>query len=181
VNALNNLKKFARKDYRDGFLRTQIGSGIAYQIQALRAKLGVTQQEFAELTGKKQTVISRLENSRSGLVTVRTLLDIATGANVALLVRFVSYPEFLGRTADMSDAALQPETISESLENALPWAGSAVMGVMIDLDRQTRNQWLTQDATRNLGSVIPATTTLSNEVHQTSATPSRLPSLEMAQ
>jgi transcriptional regulator with XRE-family HTH domain len=116
VNVLSSLSKFARRDYRDGFLRTQVGSGIAYQVQALRSKLGLTQQQFALLTGKKQTVISRLENSRSGAVTVRTLLDIATGTNVALLVQFVSYPDFLKRTADMTDAALMPDTIQETLE-----------------------------------------------------------------
>ena len=110
-----DLSSFANKDYRDGYLRTQIGSGIAYQIRALRAKLGFSQQRFAEVTGKTQEAISRIENSRSGAVTVRTLLDIAAGANVALLVQFVSYPEFLGRTENMSVAGLQPDTIHESL------------------------------------------------------------------
>jgi transcriptional regulator with XRE-family HTH domain len=116
VSAPNRLAKFAKKEYRDGFLRSQIGSGIAYQIQALRSKLRMTQQQFAEATGKPQTVISRLENSAEGAVTVRTLLDIATGANVALVVQFVAYPEFIARTEDMTDVALQPETIFETLE-----------------------------------------------------------------
>jgi transcriptional regulator with XRE-family HTH domain len=147
VNALASLKKFARKDYRDGFLRTQIGSGIAYQIQALRAKLGMTQQEFAELTGKKQTVISRLENSRTGAVTVRTLMDIAAGADVALLVQFVGYPEFITRTADMSEAALQPETITETLAKPAvtpePMAGAAQGSVLMAL-QQAANQGAAQ-------------------------------------
>lgn len=112
---LNTLHKFANKKYRDGFLQAQVRGRIAYQIQALRRKFGLTQSEFAERTGKKQSVISRLENTEYGKVSVQTLLDIAAGLNVALVVQFVSFPEFLKRSTDMSDAALQPETIDESL------------------------------------------------------------------
>ncbi len=115
MSVLSRLKKFADKAYRDGFMQTQVRGGIAYQIQALRAKFGLTQNEFAQRTGKKQAVISRLESTAYGKMSVQTLLDIACSLDVALLVRFVSYPEFLERTADMSVAALQPETIFESL------------------------------------------------------------------
>ncbi|MER9248922.1 helix-turn-helix transcriptional regulator [Mesorhizobium sp. M0590] len=75
----------------------------------------MSQADFAQKTGKTQSVISRLESTEYGKVTVQTLLDIASGLDVALLVQFVSYPDFLQRTADMSDKALQPETIQESL------------------------------------------------------------------
>ncbi len=115
---LKNLRKFTDKDYRDGYLRTQIGAGVSYQIQALRAKFGLTQAQFAQQVGKPQSVVARLEGSAKGNVTVKTLLDIATGMNVALLVQFVSYPEFLRRTENMSEAALQPATIFESVEEA---------------------------------------------------------------
>jgi transcriptional regulator with XRE-family HTH domain len=118
VSGLVRLKKFAQKIYRDGYLRTQICGGIAYQIQALREKFGLTQIEFAEATGKKQSVISRLENTSYGKVTVQTLLDIACAMNVALVVKFVSYPDFLAQTEDMSVRGLQPDTIYESLARA---------------------------------------------------------------
>jgi transcriptional regulator with XRE-family HTH domain len=112
---LNRLKKFERKSYRDGYLFTQVRSAIAHQIQALRAKFRLTQAEFAERTQKKQSTISRLESTQYGKVRVQTLLDIASSMDVALLVQFVSYPEFLRRTSDMSEAALQPQTIFETL------------------------------------------------------------------
>ena len=107
------LSDFADKDYRDGFLDAVTRSGIAYQIKALRKKFGFSQAEMAEATGKTQSVISRLEGG--GRASVQTLLDIASALNVALLVRFVSYPEFLDRANKMSDKALQPDTIHESL------------------------------------------------------------------
>ena len=111
----NDLKKFRLKEYRDGYLQSRIRGRIAYQIQALRDKLGLTQQAFAQLTGKKQSVISRLENVEYGKVSVQTLLDIALAADVALVVKFTSYPDFLDQTRLMTPEALQPKTIYETL------------------------------------------------------------------
>lgn len=112
---LKKLKKLTRKDYRNGYMQSRVRSNIAYQILALRKKFGMSQTEMAEKTGKKQSVISRLEDPEYGRVTLGSLLDIASSLDVALLVQFVSYPDFLERTSDMSEAALQPETIDESM------------------------------------------------------------------
>ncbi len=110
----STLRKFADKDYRDGYLNATVRGWIAYQVQALREKLGMTQTEFAAKVGTTQTVISRMENDK-GVPNVQTLLDMASELNVALVVQFVSYPDFLARTADMGPTALQPATIDESL------------------------------------------------------------------
>ena len=45
---------------------------------------------------------------------MQTLLDIACALDVALVVKFASYPDFLFQTRDASSAALQPQTIYES-------------------------------------------------------------------
>jgi transcriptional regulator with XRE-family HTH domain len=116
VSDLDNLVRFDAQAYRDGYLQSQVRGGIAYQIQALRDKTGLTQVQFAEKTGKKQSTISRLEDTEYGRVSVQTLLDIACALNIALIVRFVSYPEFLAYASNMSVAALQPDTIQESIE-----------------------------------------------------------------
>ena len=108
------LRKFLSKDYRDGYLETHVRSGIAYQIRALREKVNLTQSQFAGVTGKKQSSISRLEDTEYGRLSVQTLLDIATALNVGLLVRFVDYPQFLKITGDMSPQALAPDDIFES-------------------------------------------------------------------
>jgi transcriptional regulator with XRE-family HTH domain len=128
VNDRQHLEKFASKKYRDGYLQSRVRGFIAYQIQALREKLGLTQAQFAELTGKKQSTISRLEDTEYGKVSVQTLLDIACATNVALVVKFDSYPEFLDQTRNMSVEALQPRTIQESLsevQGRQPPVGSA--------------------------------------------------------
>jgi transcriptional regulator with XRE-family HTH domain len=112
---LSKLKKFKDKTYRDSYLQTQVRGGIAYQIRALRDKFGLSQTDFATKVGKKQSVISRLESTEYGRVSVQTLLDVACALDVALLVRFVSYPEFLDRGQSMAASDMQPDTIEETL------------------------------------------------------------------
>lgn len=115
ASALKRIKRFAKKEYRDGYMQGFVRSSISLQIRAIRLKLGLSQSDLAEVAKKKQSTISRLENSDYGKVSVQTLLDIASAADVALLLRFVSYSEFLSRNSDMSEKALQPETIDETL------------------------------------------------------------------
>lgn len=113
-----NLNKFDRKAYRDGYLRSKIRGMIAFQIQALREKTGLNQTDFAKKVGKTQSVISRIEDPEYGRVTIQTLLDIACALDVALIVKFASYPDFLFQTRDASVSALQPHTIHESIARA---------------------------------------------------------------
>lgn len=118
-NALaRRLQRFLAKEYRDGYLETHVRGSIALQIRALREKAGLTQEDFARITGKKQSTVSRLENTEYGKVSVQTLLDIACSLNVALLVRFVDYPQFLRSASDMSPNALAPEDIFQSQAQA---------------------------------------------------------------
>lgn len=118
ANVRADLTKFAKKAYRDGFLETTTRGAIALQVRALRNKFRLTQEQFAEKTNKKQSVISRLEDPDGSQPSVQTLLDVASACDVALVVRFVSYPELLIQTSDMTPAGLEAETIFESLENA---------------------------------------------------------------
>lgn len=116
ANVRADLSKFAKKLYRDGFLEVTTRASVAFQIRALRQKFGLSQSEFAAKVGKKQSVISRLEDPEKSKASVQSLIEIAQANDVALLVQFVSYPEFLAGTEDISPEALQPETIFESLE-----------------------------------------------------------------
>jgi len=92
----------------------RIEEASLHQFRALRKSMGLTQKEMAEKIGKPQSVVSRLENDEYGKVSVQTLLDVAQAVDVALLVQFVSYPDFLERMRDKSPAGMVPENISES-------------------------------------------------------------------
>lgn len=116
VNALAKLRRFLSKPYRDSYLQAHVRSSIPYQIQALREKEGLTQEQLAQKMGTTQSVVARIENPESGRASVQTLLEIASATGVALLVRFVSYPEFLERARDMSPQALKVDNIDESVD-----------------------------------------------------------------
>jgi len=112
VSDQKNLEPFLNKDYRDAWLDIRVKAGIAYQIQAIRQALGMSQAEFGALLSKPQSVVSRLEdNEYSG--TVKTLLEVAKSLGVGLKVQFCSYPEMLA--VDVSPAKLAVENIDASV------------------------------------------------------------------
>jgi len=115
VSDQNDLEPFLNKDYRDAWLDIRVKAGIAYQIQAIRQAMGMSQAEFGALLAKPQSVVSRLEdNEYAG--TIKTLLEIAKSLGVGLKVEFCSYPELLA--ADVSPAKLAVETIDASVARA---------------------------------------------------------------
>ena len=111
-----DLEPFLDKDYRDAYLDIRVKAGVAYQIQAIRQSMGMSQAEFGALLAKPQSVVSRLEdNEYAG--TIKTLLEIAKSLGMGLKVEFCSYPELLA--ADVSPAKLAVENIDVSVARSL--------------------------------------------------------------
>lgn len=94
----------------------RVRTSIALQIRHLRENSDISQSDLAGRIGTHQSAISRLENTDYGRASVQTLLDIAVALDVALVVRFVSYDEFLGQHGDVSPASLSAETFSQTYE-----------------------------------------------------------------
>lgn len=99
-------KDLFNKEYRHAFVEESVKTGIAFQARALRLSKGWSQKELGEKAGKPQNVISRLEDPDYGSFTIRTLLDLASAFDVALLVRFVSFGQLLHQLRDVSPKAL---------------------------------------------------------------------------
>jgi transcriptional regulator with XRE-family HTH domain len=135
ADLLEDLRSFQSKDYRDGFLDTDVKGGIALQIQALREKAGLSQEAFAKKIGKKQSVVSRLENTEYGAVNVNTLLEIAKALDIGLQVRFCDYGEVLAR--DTSPEAMKVDTIFETLDKYQTVASTALPLKPINTARAT--------------------------------------------
>src|SRR5262249_38722855 len=95
VSDLNRLRKFLDDEYRTAYLDSHVKGSIAYQIQEIREKLGLTQTEFGELVGMPQAVISRLESAEGGSVNMNTLLKIANGLKIGLAVKFCDFGSIL--------------------------------------------------------------------------------------
>lgn len=128
------------KAYRDSYVSSHVRASIAYQIQALRERLGLSQEAFARKLGMKQSMVSRLENPDAGKVTVQTLLQIAAALDVALNVRFCSYPDFIEVSANISPEALAVDNIRQSMvaiqasntQNVVPQARAAYSPIMVN-------------------------------------------------
>jgi transcriptional regulator with XRE-family HTH domain len=114
------IEKLTRKGYRDAYVAENVQTGISYQIRALRDHRGWSQKKLAEVLNKPPSVICRLENPDYGKLSIQTLLEIASAFDVALLVQYVSFPEFLRRTRDVSQDALNAESFDSS--QFLPFA-----------------------------------------------------------
>jgi len=114
VNLTKRLfEKLSRKSYRDAYVAENVRTGIAYQIRALREQRGWNQGRFSEELGKPQSVTSRLENPDYGKLSLTTLLEVASAFDVALVVRYVEYPEFLRQYCDVSPAAFRVDSFDE--------------------------------------------------------------------
>ena len=92
---------------RDAYVSAQTRVKIARQIKALRMQRGWSQSELGKRLGKPQSNISRLEDTQGTKYTLSTLFEIAAVFDVAVSAEFVSYPDFLVRTADLSPEHLQ--------------------------------------------------------------------------
>ncbi|MDP1731086.1 MAG: helix-turn-helix transcriptional regulator [Devosia sp.] len=111
-NLFARLKK--SRAFRRAYVKEQIKQGIPAQIRAMREARRMKQSELADLTGKAQSNIARIEDPRYGKFTLQTLLEIADAFDVWLSVEFVSFAEGLRRTERVGQAALNAPTFSDA-------------------------------------------------------------------
>lgn len=97
------------KEYRDASISANIFSWIAYQIRELREQRGLTQTDLANLLGKRQSVVSRLESSGEKGLSLNTLLELASALDIALVLKFVPFSRFLREYEDVSPEAMKVE------------------------------------------------------------------------
>lgn len=109
----NLFERLKRKAYRSAYVSEHVRTGVAYQIRALRDQRGWPQKKLAQEMNKPQSVVSRLEDPDYGKLSIQTLLEVADAFDVALLIQYVSYPDFLRRTRDVSGASMEADSFDE--------------------------------------------------------------------
>ncbi len=111
------VSELQNKDFRGAYLADQVRTYIAFQIRALREQAARqwSQTELANRAGTTQSVISRLEDPDYGKLTLQTLIDLAEAFDVALLVQFVEWPDWLTRMANVSPCALHKRSFDASM------------------------------------------------------------------
>lgn len=101
---------------------------VPFQIRTMREERGWSQGRAGEALGKPQNVISRLESPAYGKLTLQTLLEIARGFDVGLLIKFVPFSRLVREYEDVSDVALSAKSVSDKVEAAKlkAWASESV-------------------------------------------------------
>ena len=91
---------------RQAYLESSLEQDVAWQIRLNREARNMTQAELAEAIGTRQSSIARAEDTSYGKHSLAMLTKIAHAFGCALLLRFVSYREFLDRSSDTSPEAM---------------------------------------------------------------------------
>lgn len=112
------------KEFRHFWSETYLRENIPFQLKTLRTERGLNQIEAGELLGKGQNGLSRLESPAYGRLTLQTLLEVARGYDVGLIVKFVPFSRLLREYEDVSFAGLSaPSPTSETEIDAInSWA-----------------------------------------------------------
>jgi transcriptional regulator with XRE-family HTH domain len=102
------------KQSRARLIDANLSEGIAFQIRATRDARGWSQGDLARESEMAQNNISRLENPEYGKQTISSLKRLADALDVALIVRFVpfsQYIDWLSGTPHL-DEGISPETLA---------------------------------------------------------------------
>ena len=104
-------EEFTDADYRRAYAESLANTIIATQLRLLRGEM--TQQEFADLVGIKQSRVSAMEDENYSSWSTKSLKKVARGKDVVYLGRFVSFGELLDWSRNMSEASLRPVSFAE--------------------------------------------------------------------
>ena len=118
-------KLLTNKDFREAYVYEHVRNGVPFQIRAMREERGWKQGKLGEISGKPRNVISRLENPNYGTLTLKTLLEMASAFEVALLVKFVPFSRLLREYTDTSQSALSATGILNETRVLTKWAQRA--------------------------------------------------------
>ena len=115
LSKVSLLRRIRRgKESRTRLVSSNLDKGIAFQIRATRDKREYTQAKLANMAGMAQNNISRLESPDYGKHTISSLKRIADALDVALVVRFIpfsQYVDWLSGTPHL-DEGLRPEALA---------------------------------------------------------------------
>jgi transcriptional regulator with XRE-family HTH domain len=95
----------------------------------MRDERNWSQEEAAKELKKTQSLISRFESPAYGKMSLQTLVEIAEGFDVGLLIKFVPFSRLVREYQDVSYSALSAKSVSDPTEAARlkSWAsGSGV-------------------------------------------------------
>jgi transcriptional regulator with XRE-family HTH domain len=137
-------KLLKSKKFRDSYVYEHVRNGIPFQIRATRNLRDWTQAQLGKAAKKPRPVISRLEDPNYGKLTLKTLFEIASAFDMALLVKFVPFSRLINEYEDVSSSALavKPITDSEEVAKLEAWALGPSVNVLAGDQRTVTAQQL---------------------------------------
>lgn len=170
---LKNLESFKDKEFRDSYISGRVRTSIALQMRAIREDLGLSQKDYAKKIGKPQSVVSRIENTAYGGVSIQTLLDVCEPLDIALVVKFASFDEFLHQHSDISRSTHAVESyddtvfrITKTMQSKTPTPAHAFTEYS-ESDGSTAALTLTTEGDVVVGSVTTTKTTIKPTIRPT--------------
>ena len=106
------------RPFRQAFVWEHLKRSLPFQVRTMREEREWSQQKAGEELGKPQSVISRLESPAYGKLTLQTLVDIANGFDVGLLIKFVPFSRLVREYEDVSHTALSARSVSDPTETS---------------------------------------------------------------
>jgi len=115
------------KNFRDAYLDTSLCWIIRSQVRLIREDRGWTQEELADKAGVSFATINRLEHLEVASYNpqIGTLLKLADAFDVALIVRFEAWSQYLAWLAEIKVRgvdALIPKTLNDEWPELEKWA-----------------------------------------------------------
>jgi len=95
-------------------MSARVAAAVGGQISSLRKKKEWTQEQLAQHAEMKRSRISLLESGNYEGFSFATLKRIAAAFDVAVIIQFVSFRDFVRWSESFNQAALAPEPFSES-------------------------------------------------------------------
>ena len=121
-------KLINNKKSRDAYVYEHIRNGIPFQMRAMRDQREWTQADLAKEMKTSRTTITRLENPNNDKLTLKTLLEVASAFDVALLVKFVPFSRLVKEYEDVSQSALGAASIGQETRRLKAWAAAKDRG-----------------------------------------------------
>lgn len=118
-------KLLTSKSFRKTYVWEHLKRSIPFQMRTLRDERGWSQERAAQELQKTQSMISRLESPAYGKMSLQTLIEIAEGFDVGLLIKFVPFSRLVREYEDVSFSSLSAKSVTDPKEAARLEAWSA--------------------------------------------------------
>ena len=108
-----SFRRLKKRSVRKAYVEAELLNGVSHQIRVLRQQRKWTQAQLAKHLKTTQGVVSRLEDPAYGKFSINTLLSLSETFDVALLVRFMSFGEYMYQTWNTDPRRFEAVPFSE--------------------------------------------------------------------